>query len=102
METILFTVAGATVLFCVGVLVGSGLNTRSVDRRCRRAARLVQYLNESSAVMNGKPAKYQASPAHNQAAARRPPSAEKYSAEKYTVDDTASHRGELGPAAQPR
>jgi hypothetical protein len=97
MDIIFFMVAGATVLFCFGVLVGSGLNTRCVDRRCRRAARLVQHLNESDAVMNGKPAKYRASPAHNQATAQR-----SASAEKYTVDDTAPHRGELGSAAQPR
>ncbi len=76
MDTILFMVAGATVLFCVGVLVGSGLNTRSVDRQCRRMAQLVRYLNESGAVMDGKPAKYRASPAHNQAAAPRSARAE--------------------------
>jgi len=97
MDIILFMVAGATVLFCIGVLVGSGLNTRCVDRRCRRAARLVQHLNESDAVMNGRPAKYRAGPAHHQTTPRRSPSAE-----EYPVDGTAAHRGELGSAAQPR
>ncbi len=58
MDTILLMVAGATVLFCVGVLVGLGLHTTSVDRQYRRMAQLVRHLNESGAVMDGKPAKY--------------------------------------------
>lgn len=97
MDTIQFVVvAGATVLFCVGVLVGSGLHTMGIDRRYRDLARLVRYLNESGAVMDGKPAKYRASPAHNQAAAWR-----SARAEEYPVDDTVSHRGEFGSAAHP-
>ncbi len=97
MHTILLMVAGATVLFCVGVLVGSGLNTRNVDRRCRRMAQLVRHLNESGAVMDGKPAEYRAGPARNQASAGR-----SARAEEYTVDDKASHRGGFGSAAQPQ
>lgn len=85
MDSILFMVAGATVLFCAGILVGSGLNTSYVDRRYRRAAQLVRYLNESGAVMDWKPATYRANPAHNLAAARR-----STRTEEYPVHDTAS------------
>ncbi len=71
MDPILFIVTGAMVLFCVGVLAGLGLQTRSIDRQYRRLAKLVRYVNESDAVMDGNPAKYRASPANNQAAAWR-------------------------------
>ncbi|MCA1707515.1 MAG: hypothetical protein LC808_31295 [Actinobacteria bacterium] len=57
-DTILFMVAGATVLFCMGVLVGSGLHTKSIDRKYRRLAQLVRYLNEQDVVMDVMPSEY--------------------------------------------
>ncbi len=57
-NTILFVIAGAMVLFCMGVLVGSGLHTRSIDRKYRRLALLVQDLNEQKVVMDIKPSEY--------------------------------------------
>lgn len=39
-------VAGSIVLLAVGVLIGSGLHTRAVDRRYWRVARLVRELYE--------------------------------------------------------
>jgi hypothetical protein len=56
MDIILFVAVLATVFFGVGILVGSGLYTGSMDRQCRRMAELVRYLNESDAVVDGKPA----------------------------------------------
>jgi hypothetical protein len=56
MDTILFMAVLATVFFCAGILVGSGLYTGSMDRQCRRMAELVRSLNESDAVVDGKPA----------------------------------------------
>jgi uncharacterized membrane-anchored protein YhcB (DUF1043 family) len=44
MTNIMFVLAG--VLLTVGVLIGAGLQTRSVDRRCRKVAQLVQELHE--------------------------------------------------------
>jgi hypothetical protein len=55
MDTILFATVMSTIFFCVGILVGSGLYTVSMDRRCRRMAKLVQRLNESGAMMDGSP-----------------------------------------------
>jgi len=57
-DIILFVMAGATVLFCVGILVGSGLHTRSIDRKYRRLAQLVRYLNEQNVVMDVKSSEY--------------------------------------------
>lgn len=78
MDPILFIVTWAMVLFCVGVLAGVGLHTRSIDRQYRRLAKLVRYANESGAVMYGKPVKYRASPANNQAAVWRFARAEEF------------------------
>jgi hypothetical protein len=55
MDTILFMAVLATVFFCVGILVGAGLYTGSMDRQCRRMAELVRSLNESGTVVDGKP-----------------------------------------------
>jgi hypothetical protein len=57
-DIILFVMAGATVLFCMGILVGSGLHTRSIDRKYRRLAQLVRYLNEQDVVMDVKSSEY--------------------------------------------
>jgi hypothetical protein len=76
METILFMMAGMAVMFCLGLLVGSGLHTRSIDRRCRHVAQLVRSLNESGIVIEGKPAKRRSKPAHNPAAAWQSPRTE--------------------------
>lgn len=57
-DTVLFVVAGAMVLFGMGVLVGSGLHTRSIDRKYRRLAQLVRYLNEQDVVMDVKSSEY--------------------------------------------
>ncbi|MGH3853170.1 MAG: hypothetical protein ACRDR6_06660 [Pseudonocardiaceae bacterium] len=43
MTTIMFVLVGALL---VGVLIGSGLHTRAIDRKYRRVARLVQELHE--------------------------------------------------------
>ncbi|MEO7194733.1 MAG: hypothetical protein ABIZ05_07900 [Pseudonocardiaceae bacterium] len=43
MTTIMFVLVG---MLLVGVLIGSGLHTRAIDRRYRRVARLVQELHE--------------------------------------------------------
>lgn len=56
MNTILFVATWLTVTFCVGVLVGAGLHTMSIDRRYWRLAKLVQRLNELNAVRDEKPA----------------------------------------------
>ena len=57
-DIILFVIAGATVLFCMGILVGSGLHTKSIDLKYRRLAKLVQYLNEQDVVMDVKSSEY--------------------------------------------
>ncbi|MGH3752075.1 MAG: hypothetical protein ACRDRP_05150 [Pseudonocardiaceae bacterium] len=44
MTSIMFVLAG--VLLVVGVLIGSGLHTRAIDRRRRRVAQLVRELHE--------------------------------------------------------
>jgi len=46
-DSILMILAGSgvMVLVCICVLIGSGLNIKSVDRRYRRWAQQVQYLN---------------------------------------------------------
>ena len=56
MDSLFFMAVLATVFFCVGILVGSGLYTGSMDRQCRRMAQLVRYLNETGTVVDGKPA----------------------------------------------
>ncbi len=63
MGTIFFMVAGATISFCVGVLVGSGLHTRSVEQQYRRLAQLVESLNELKSVRDRQPAEYWVDPA---------------------------------------
>jgi hypothetical protein len=57
-DIILFVIAGATVLFCMGILVGSGLHTKSIDLKYRRLAKLVQYLNEQDVVMDVRSSEY--------------------------------------------
>lgn len=44
MTNIMFVLAGA--LLTVGVLIGSGLHTRAIDRRHRQVAQLVRELHE--------------------------------------------------------
>lgn len=44
MANIMFVLAGA--LLVVGVLIGSGLHTRAIDRRYRQVAQLVRALHE--------------------------------------------------------
>jgi hypothetical protein len=48
MTTIMFVLVG---VFLVGVLIGSGLHTRAIDRRYRRVAQLVRELHERERVM---------------------------------------------------
>jgi hypothetical protein len=55
-NTILFIVAGVAGSFCVGVLVGSGLHTMSVNRQYQRLAELVRHYNELNAARDNKPA----------------------------------------------
>ena len=55
-ETALFVMAGA--LFCMGVLVGSGLHTRSIDRKYQRLAQLVRHLNEQDVAIDAESSKY--------------------------------------------
>jgi hypothetical protein len=50
-DTILFLV-GLMVLLGVGVLIGSGLHTTSIDRRYRRLAQHVRHLNERETALN--------------------------------------------------
>ncbi|GEM_PF-5477207 len=57
-DTVLFVVAGAMVLFGMGVLVGSGLHTRSIDRKYRSLAWLVRDLNEQDVVMDVRSSEY--------------------------------------------
>jgi len=57
-NTILFVATWLTLTFCVGVLVGSGLHTMSIDRRYWRLARLVHHLNELNAARDGNPAEH--------------------------------------------
>jgi len=45
-NTILYIATGVTGSFWVGVLVGSGLHTMSINRQYERLATLVQYHNE--------------------------------------------------------
>ncbi|MGH3867120.1 MAG: hypothetical protein ACRDQ4_13450 [Pseudonocardiaceae bacterium] len=54
MDTILFMTAGVTGSFFVGVLVGSGLHTMSIDRQYQRLAKLVRYHNELDATRDKK------------------------------------------------
>lgn len=46
MTTVVFALAGATVLLGIGILIGSGLNIRAVDQRYRRVAQRVREANE--------------------------------------------------------
>jgi hypothetical protein len=46
---ILFIMVGLTAAFCIGVLVGSSLHTRGIDRQYQRLARLVRHVNELDA-----------------------------------------------------
>jgi hypothetical protein len=57
-DIILFVIAGETVLLCVGVLVGSALHTRSIDRKYRCLAQLVQYLNEQDVMIDVESSEY--------------------------------------------
>jgi hypothetical protein len=41
----------ASVLLAVGVLIGSGLHTRAIDRRYRRVAQLVRELHEREEIL---------------------------------------------------
>ncbi len=50
-EKILF-LAGLMVVLGVGVLIGSGLHTTSIDRQYRRLAQRVRHLNEREAALN--------------------------------------------------
>lgn len=50
-NTILF-LAGVTVLLSVGVLIGSGLHTRSIDHQYRRLAQRVRHLNERETALD--------------------------------------------------
>ncbi len=52
-DTILF-LAGVTMLFGVGVLIGSGLHTRSIDRQYRRLAQRVRKLNERERALDAR------------------------------------------------
>lgn len=56
-DTILF-LAGVLMLLGVGVLIGSGLHTRGIDRKYRRLAQRVRHLNELERVLDarGRPA----------------------------------------------
>ncbi|MGH3888935.1 MAG: hypothetical protein ACRDSZ_20660 [Pseudonocardiaceae bacterium] len=49
MTNIMFVLAG--VLLTVGVLIGSGLHTRAIDRKYRRVAQLVRELHEREAIL---------------------------------------------------
>jgi len=55
-ETALFVMAGAS--YCMGVLVGSGLHTRSIDRKYQRLAQLVRHLNEQDVAIDAESSKY--------------------------------------------
>ncbi len=49
MTNIMLVLAG--VLLPVGVLIGSGLHTRAIDRRYRRVAQLVRELHEREEIL---------------------------------------------------
>lgn len=51
MTKVLLVLAGVAVLLAVGALIGSGLHTRSIDRRYRQVAQLVRELNEREEAM---------------------------------------------------
>jgi hypothetical protein len=53
---ILFIVAGVVGSFCVGVLVGSGLHTMSINRQYQHLAKLVRHYNELNAERDKNPA----------------------------------------------
>jgi hypothetical protein len=53
MNTILF-LAGVTILLGVGVLIGSGLHTRSIDQEYRRLAQRVRHLNARETVLDAR------------------------------------------------
>jgi len=46
MTNIMFVLTSVVVSLAVGVLIGSGLYTRGVDRRCRQLAQLTREYNE--------------------------------------------------------
>jgi len=46
--------AAVLVLLGVGVLIGSSLHTRSIDRQYRRLAQRVRYLNERETALGGR------------------------------------------------
>jgi len=50
-DTILF-LAGVLMLLGVGVLIGSGLHTRSIDRQYRRLAQRVRHLNDRETALD--------------------------------------------------
>ena len=52
-NTILF-LAGVLMLLGVGVLIGSGLHTRSIDREYRRLAQRVRHLNERETALDAR------------------------------------------------
>lgn len=54
MTNTLFFLLWVTVLLCVGVLIGSGLHTTSIDRRYRDVAQHVRHLNEREDVPAGR------------------------------------------------
>lgn len=49
MTNIMFLLAG--VLLAIGVLIGSGLHTRAIDRKYRQVAQLVRELHEREEVL---------------------------------------------------
>jgi hypothetical protein len=60
MTDTIFFLLGVTVLLCVGVLIGSGLHTRSLDRQYRNVAQCVRHVNEREDVpaRRGYPAEF--------------------------------------------
>lgn len=58
MNTILYIATGVTGSFWVGVLVGSGLHTMSINRRYQRLATLIQYHNELNTRWSGIPSEH--------------------------------------------
>ncbi len=52
-DTMLF-LAGVTVVLGVGVLIGSGLHTRCIDRQYRRLAQRVRHLNAREATLDAR------------------------------------------------
>jgi hypothetical protein len=61
MNIILFIMVGLAVAFCIGVLVGSSLHTRRIDREYQRLAKLVRHFNELDAAQDTKPAQHSSS-----------------------------------------